>query len=318
MFNWTEIINQVEPRRDFGCVMIDSHRMLICGGQNEESGLKTALIWDCETKASTQIADFPTEISFCRAVFLDGYAYAMGSNTNFFRININDTSSSWEQMSASEQVGAGFALVVSGKRIYQTGGFLKPNSMNSYDPDTDKWEQQPNMPNGVKQHDSVEVNGEIYVIGGLTVPDNHVTGDVMIFSLDGEWKVGPKAPRHSMDHSLTVTGTNIILIGGQPGRLVNPISTVYILDTWKQKWTVLGDNYSLPRSSTCHRAVATNYQLYVFGGCAMRDAESREFLKYSNRIFCIDLKAFGQSNDEPTELGQQNTSAVKPRFLCFC
>lgn len=319
MTNWVALSNENYPRRDFGCVLVDSHRVLVCGGQNEETGLKSAFIWNCETKSSTEIADLPTEIAFCRAVFLDGYAYAMGSNTNFFRINVNDSSSSWERMSASRPVGAGFALVVSGKRIYQTGGYLMPNSMNSYDPDTDKWEQEPNMPNGLRGHDSVEVNGEIYVIGGLTVPDNHVTGDVSIFGIEGVWKVGPKAPRHSMDQSLTVTGTNIIMIGGQPGRVVDPISTVYVLDTWAKKWTVHSDQASLPKSSTCHRAIATNYQLFVFGGCAKRDSNTKEFRNYSESIFVIDLSVFGQSNDGATEpLRPESTTSHKPKFLCFC
>ena len=313
-----------DPRRDFGSAQIDSHRFVICGGQNSEKGaLKSCHLWDCEKNYEKRLHNLPNDgMAFCRAVCVDNFVYVLGSDKNFYRLHVDSMEKRWEEMaSLSSPPGYGHDLVVCDKKIYQIGGKLQPSSVNCFDPAKNAWvENKSQLVKGRTDLTAVAVEEtkEIYIIGGCTVPGNSVVRSVDIFSVkDKTLRSGPNIPNHSRDHSAVVAGKNgIFVIGGQLSTTQPPVADILHLETSSNKqteWTTL--KYKLPKPLIGHNSLATDFKIYVMGGCV--DTKKN----HNDKIFVSDLETLlGKKFHEEEEQVEESSYTAPPpkKSICFC
>ena len=264
--------------RNFGIAKIDAHRMIICGGKNsptcdadaivseiknEDSSKCGCVLWDCERKSWSPLADIPREMPYCRAVFLKGHIYVLNNLQEFFRLETLDMSNGWERRKDSKEVGSGFSLVACDRYIYITGGYLSPQNASRYDPVIDEWKDLPNMPIGRHNHEAVFLGGKLYVIGGRSILSKTALNSLQIFH-NNSWTDGPNLPLGLMGHSAAVSFDSIIVTGGKPTKKLSPVATTYVLNISSLRWTAIG--YNLPKPVCDHASVTTDFKIYLVGG----------------------------------------------------
>jgi len=321
MTSWKKCISLEEHRKDFGCVLIDAHRIIVCGGKHKGRALKSCTLWDCESNTSTPLTALPIEMPFCRAVCLKGHVYVLGSHMEFYSLDIHNMEKGWKEQTNTISPGIGFALVASKTHVYQIGGFLIPTQVSRYNHSSSAWEQLADLPTGRRDHQACLIDDKIYVMGGRTTPDDQVIKSVDIYHEDEGWMSGPDLPKGLMNHAATITNdSNIIVTGGQSSCRSSPLSTTYLLDT-KDKgaaaatttWTALGHN--LPQSLSGHASVSTQFKVYILGG--VHDTEDKV---HSDSVYSIDSSLLNRSTFGAMRMSRSeqvdDDSAPMKFFLC--
>ena len=303
--------------RNFGIAKIDAHRMMICGGENiptcdadavlskiKNEDCSACVLWDCERKSWSPLADIPSHMPYCRAVFLKGHVYVLNNIQEFYRLDTLDLPNEWERRRDSKEVGSGFSLVACDRYIYLTGGYLSPQSASRYDPIIDEWKELPDMPIGRHNHEAVFLSGKLYVIGGRSILSKTALNSLQIF-YKNNWMDGPNLPRGLMGHSAAVSFDSIIVTGGKPTKKLSPVATIYVLNISSLCWTAIG--YNLPIPICDHVSVTTDFKIYIVGGY-------HDNIQGDNvTIYCCDLARFHK--DSTVYFNEPDSH--RKRSLCF-
>jgi N-acetylneuraminic acid mutarotase len=157
-----------------------------------------------------------------------------------------------------------FAMASLGGRIYVAGGFSAESGaepiaqMWSFDPETNVWQGEPEMPGAKSAFSLLAVEGALYAVGG----EGGVPG---MFVYDPEalaWSAAPAPARINRRGAAAVVFEQAIwLIGG----VRDGVSTaeVDIYDVANGNWR---EGPALPAPRAGHAAAVLNGQIHVFGG----------------------------------------------------
>ena len=123
-----------------------------------------------------------------------------------------------------------------------------------------KWRRGPDMPFVMRDIQSVQVQGTLYVGGGLAVGDNDYT--VMTYNISaGKWATLP--PYSTRYFAMTAIDNHLVLVGGR-GRDGVRIKALGVRNEDSKKWTHPYPDMTTPRDSCS--AVVYNQHLVVAGG----------------------------------------------------
>lgn len=261
---WSEM--QHSPRKDFGCVKINSSQILLIGGKRNFSGLKRCDIFDVKSKTWSSSHELPFEMTYCRATIVKRYVYVIGNYREFYRMNMDNMKQGWQRMPPLKTDGLGCELVSDDRWIYRIGGNFDRTSMNRYDTLYNHWEILPDMNFGRDYLRAVIMNKLIYVFGGRAGDTGESPLDsVEIYDIERkEWSVGPSIPKKMYGHSAAAVGNRIVVSGGEKRYGSKAIAKSFILDTRKYDWYFL--DYDLPQGLCGHSAVTFGIDIFLIGG----------------------------------------------------
>ena len=123
-----------------------------------------------------------------------------------------------------------------------------------------KWRRGPDMPFGMGDIQSVQVQGTLYVGGGETGGDN----DYIVMTYDisaGKWATLPPYSTHRF--AMTAINNHLVLVGGRGHDGVSKVLGVWSEDS--KKWTHPYPDMTTPRTS-CSAVVYNQYLVVAEAG----------------------------------------------------
>lgn len=204
-------------------------------------------------------------IVFCLACFLATAPAAVAQSY------IPD-SSFWETKASMNQARSYFPAVNWGRKIYVFGGAIADNgvytnSIEEYNIVSDEWVEKAPLPQPMCAMAAVELNGAIYIIGGMT----DQTGATSIqkvyryFPGVGTFDADTIAPLPATRSFLSAcaAGGKIYAIGGATGFFGAVSNKVYVYDPSDNTWSV-GKDLNIGRAA--HTCAVVGSKIYVMGG----------------------------------------------------
>lgn len=182
----------------------------------------------------------------------------------------------WETKAGMSQIRTYFPSAVANGRIYAFGGivanaggiFTYTDKIEKYDPDTDVWSAAGTLPEPMCAMAAVELDGAIYIIGGVTNPTaSTVNSKVYRYlpatgAFDADTIAALPAPRGYL--SACAAGGKIYAIGGATGFIGTVHNEVYVYDPAVNNWTTLPNGLTIARAAFTSAVVGN--KIYVIGG----------------------------------------------------
>ena len=238
-------------------------------------------------------------------------------------VNVFDPlTGNWTSKSKSPMQIHHFQPVVYKDAIYivgaMTGGYPTEPPLENiwlYYPETDKWEEGPEIPEGRRRGSAGAVlyNDKIYLIGGIEY--GHTSGTSNYFdSYDlktGEWEIHTRAP-HIRDHfAAIVVDDRLYCIGGRNTSVhfednfgaffFATIPYIDVYDFKQQKWFTLREQLPVPTAAAGIVNVG-KYIIYMGG-------EGSQGQAY-NETQCLDITTGQWSQLAPMNTGRHGSSAI--------
>lgn len=215
-------------------VVEDNGNIYVIGGSSGATSYGYVQVYNIETKTWSVKTNMPTARSGAGYAVVNGIIYIFGGYTG---------------------------------NLYTYTGGSAVNTVESYDPATDKWTTRTSMPAALCAPAVASYNGDIYLFGGLT---NSVTSVANVYAynpLDDTWTAKTNMDRNIHSATAVTYNSKIYLIGGrgkdtisssistyQTLRVYNPID-----DTW-----VIKSNMNVTRGGAA--AAVLNDKIYAIGG----------------------------------------------------
>ena len=182
---WTQKADMLTPKKTMTCVV--DGKIYAIGGwltTNEKPHLETVEVYDPATDTWTKAQSMNCARCSAAIGVVNGEIYAIGGlgsspiqeQSDLYLSNVevfNPKTNQWQErteMSAPKALHT--ASVIDGK-IYVIGGYLRENTefkklstIEIYDPRTDHWIQEPDLPMGKWGHKTEVIDGQIYIFGG--------------------------------------------------------------------------------------------------------------------------------------------------------
>ena len=182
---WTQKADMPTPKKTMTCVV--NGKIYAIGGwstTNEKPHLETVEVYDPAIDTWTKAQSMNCARCSAAIGVVNGKIYAIGglgsppiqeqSDLYLSSVEVfNPKTNQWQEgteMSAPKALHT--ASVIDGK-IYVVGGYFKEDgefkklsTIEIYDPTTDHWIQEPNMPIGKWGHKTEVIDGQIYIFGG--------------------------------------------------------------------------------------------------------------------------------------------------------
>lgn len=182
---WTQKADMPIPKKTMTCVV--NGKIYAIGGwltTNEKPHLETVEVYDPATDTWTTAESMNCARCSAAIGVVNGEIYAIGGlssspiqeQSDLYLSNVevfNPKTNQWQkgtEMSAPKALHT--ASVIDGK-IYVIGGYFKKDmefkklaTIEIYDPTTDRWIQEPDMPIGKWGHKTEVIDGQIYIFGG--------------------------------------------------------------------------------------------------------------------------------------------------------
>ena len=202
---WTPKADMPVPRSGGTCVV--DGKIYIIGGSaanRKEWRLDIVDVYDPATDTWAKAKNMNHARSGAAVSVVDGKIYVMGGTgwpqirnhpgPFLSSIEVYDPKTNrWTEKTEMPAPKAGHTASVINRKIYVIGGGFRGNGLyvylstvEVYDPETDRWTQEPDMPIGKSGHAAEVINGEIYIFGGssagvfapLTTVEVYGTGEV--------------------------------------------------------------------------------------------------------------------------------------------
>ncbi|KAK7116792.1 kelch-like protein 6 [Littorina saxatilis] len=206
--------------------------------------------------------------------------------------------------SVPESCGIHFASCTWRNELYISGGTKEVTYFAKYKPGYDDWEVLPDMKHGFEKHAMAAVNGNIYVIGGLSLLRKKSSYTVLVYSIgDKSWsKLNNRLPLAVQDASAAVLGHRIYIFGGREGAK-KPVDVVQCLDTNSGCAYIAG---SLPYP--CGEVIALSD-----GGTIYLLCEGTKVLKMRENFSIADRKEKQAQEMEPEEKAVELVAETKDK-----
>jgi hypothetical protein len=224
--NWNQHVNTLTTKRQsHAAVAMDEHRILITGGWDGDDWLSSVEIFDITNETTTKVPNMNGKRSCHQSIKYENDIYVIGGynggplNT-VKKINMNDLSSGWTQMSAMNEKRGYFAAALYDKYIYVFGGYngRTLSSVERYDIPNNKWEILNSKMNMKRcAHAAVTVGDKIYIIGGWDENYNRLNS-IEIFDISSntfQQENIPRLPIALSGMSAIAIGKWIVVTGGE-------------------------------------------------------------------------------------------------------
>jgi N-acetylneuraminic acid mutarotase len=263
--SWTNKANLPKPMRGTAITcnnkiyFMEAHPKI--SGVYEYSPIKDT--WDKKTDMITQ----GWNVNLAE---VNGIIYAIGGdpfrNRNESYDPINNI---WNTLSPMPTARQHSNCCVVDNKIYVLGGITswadKTDKNEVYDPKTDSWQSLSPLPNPIENPIIASVDNNIYALCGNILWMYDTSSDM--------WETKENCPAWiSVMFGCAVISDKIIIPGGQ-NEEEKAVSSVYIYDTKKDKWSKSTD---LPKPIQIGGITTLNGNLYMIGGC------NNDFSKYDN------------------------------------
>ena len=211
-----------------------------------------------------QYADLPRGITSFGAAVISDWLYVYGGHfgrphhysnisqsNELSRLHLRKPAR-WEMIAKGPRL-QGLGMVAHSGKLYRIGGFTAHNKENEehdlhsvadfvrFDPETERWESLPSLPEPRSSHDAVVIQDKLYVVGGWQLSGEgqqwHETAWVADLSQESiAWKQIPKPPFQRRALSLGQLNGKLYAIGGmqQKGR---PTTRVDVFDLASNTWS---------------------------------------------------------------------------------
>ena len=174
--------------RDGGTCVVDGKIYIIGGGaaNRKERRLDIVDVYDPATDTWAKAKSMNHARSGAAVSVVNGKIYAMGGTgwpqipnhpgPFLSSIEVYDPKTNrWTEKTEMPAPKSGHTASVIDGKIYVIGGGFRGNgpymylsTVEIYDPETDRWTQEPDMPVGKSGHGAAVINGNIYIFGGST------------------------------------------------------------------------------------------------------------------------------------------------------
>ena len=231
----------------------------------KRSGLLPVRLCGDTGSAVNKIADVPKPITSFGAAIVGDQVYAYGGHfgnaheystegqsNELIQLNLKKPEQ-WNILSRGPKL-QGLAMVTDGEKLYRLGGFTAKNQpgdehdlwsqaqVASFDLESQKWSELPNLPEPRSSFDAVILDHVIYVVGGWQMAgEADTTWHETAWSLDLsstplEWKPLANSPFKRRAISLAAFEGKVYVMGGMQER-GGPTTSVAIYDPQKNIWS---------------------------------------------------------------------------------
>ncbi len=222
----------------------------------------------------------PTARTSLGAAEVNGKIYAIGGFTDLNNTEEYDPiTDTWTIKAAMPTPRFSFAIAAYQSKIYCIGGLTGrgapfsssvTGAIEVYDPATNAWEIKQPMPTPRANFEANVVNGQIYLIGGITGGPNSAVSTNQVYDPTSEkWETKQPIPYPVASFSSTVIGNKIYVLGGQ-GNSDDPrnLNITQIYDSTTDSWTI-----GIPMQTTMLNSAACTLtdplgsaRIYLVGG----------------------------------------------------
>ncbi len=182
---WTQKADMPTPKKTMSCVL--DGKIYAIGGwltTHERLRLKTVDVYDPATNRWAKAQSMNRERCSAALSVVNGEIYAiggmswpgMGVETDLYLSSIevfNPKTNQWRARTGMSGPKAYHTASVIDEKIYVVGGYLREgeesktlSTVEIYNPTTDRWTQEPDMPISKWGHATEVVDGQIYIFGG--------------------------------------------------------------------------------------------------------------------------------------------------------
>jgi N-acetylneuraminic acid mutarotase len=191
----------------------------------------------------------------------------------------------WERLAPFPEASEELYGITSGGKLHVFGGLApgwKPKSLHyEYDPATNAWTKNKNIPLPSHHLALAELNGKIYVFGGFKLPDSGPPGWEPINNVweydtqTKEWKALAPLPTARGSVNAAVVNGKVYVIGGAgvhpgsketvvyPTRPHRSVATNEVYDPATNKWETKSP---MPTARNHAAAGVVNNKIYIIGG----------------------------------------------------
>ncbi len=251
--------------------------------------LSTVDVYDTQTNTWHTVANMPTPRVAPQAAVFSNEIYVFGGYDRkgpggAFRYKktvemYNAATDTWTKKRDIPTLRHAFMTAVVDEKIYLIGGSVHDKKLGRdvatglvevYDPLTNRWKKDVDMPTERGATDAVTVNGKIYVIGGWNwrwgpLADKFATSIEEYNPKTGQWRELADMPMLKFWFASVAIDNEIYTIGGANtpgGNKVTRLGDVDVYNPTPNKWREV-EALTIPKST---RAVVANGTIYALGG----------------------------------------------------
>jgi N-acetylneuraminic acid mutarotase len=223
---WTYKTDMPRPRNGHSISLVDGKIYIVGGGNAAEIPHAKVDVYDPLTGDWTTAADMKTPRMNHAAVVLNGKIYTIGGMGNpspgypalHTAEAYDPTTDTWETKADLKTERKYHAACTWNGRIYVFGGITGTigsggvllSSVEVYDPVTDTWTEGTNMPTPWFGCNGIELNGKIYIIGGIVTDDLYPIPTVYVYNPRRD--LLPLIEKITLDRSYAKPGIDSVLI----------------------------------------------------------------------------------------------------------
>lgn len=205
-------------------------------------------LFDPQTNTWTTLTDKPLPVFDARAAVINGLIYVPGGYPDLNDLQPTNILDIYETSTGQWHSGAqlpiplsGYGLVAFEGQLFIFGGWdgtKYRDSVFSYDPTTDAWQEHTSMPTARAYPGAAEASGKMYVIGGiyndLPVNANEIYTPSHDHNDANPWETGFPIPENRMGNQTVTIADTIYVFGGDPDRS-NRYGLIYFpqTDVWR-------------------------------------------------------------------------------------
>jgi N-acetylneuraminic acid mutarotase len=224
---WSPLSPMHNARSGLGVVSVLG-KIYAIGGSNDKTVLNTVEEYNPATNSWTAKSSMPTARNgFAIAVYQSKiyvFGGSIGNGSGFLANNevYDPVSDIWEQKRSMSIPRADLSACVVGDKIYLIGGrnytsaspgYRQTNINEVYDPNSDTWAREANIPIGVQGYASAVVDNKIYIMGGVkfgsSVNSDIVNSNQVYDTNSGTWSTAANLPSINSYAGCAITSGNM-------------------------------------------------------------------------------------------------------------
>jgi len=292
---WVIYSPMPQARSETAAALVDG-RLYLIGGNDEQNPSPVVQVYDVASDRWSEVSPAPVALHHAAAAVVGGKIYLVGGfQLPFGQREPVDTLwmydpalDSWQARAPMGAPRGSAAVVVVNDRIYAFGGERKrPVGSNPpytpvddaavYDPQSDRWEELPDLRYRRDHLAAAAVNGLIYVMGGRDRPAYDLTFNEVFDPATRTWDMrGPMLTGRS-GHTSAVVDGEIYTFGGE-GNVNSPIGIydeVEAYDPAADRWRALSP---MPVARHAVPAVAVGDRIFLPGGSTRQGGQVTSLL----------------------------------------
>lgn len=260
----------------------------------------------------SNVSTMPLPNFEANAVALDGYIYVSGGITakrslkNLYRFD--PKTNTWEELAPMPDFRNHHGMVVMDGKIYVAGGMIGETSFDGqaktfwvYDPQTNEWTVLAEMPFGRTAGGIAEIDGKLYVTGGMSPRGNDPTELWVYDPVTNSWDDSLAHLPTQRDHVIVVSYAKKLYVIG--GRYSTNLATVEIYDPVTDSWSQGAD---MPTGRSGMAFAIIHDQLHAIAG---EDVDGgRVYMKHE--VFDFASQTWFSLHDIPRPLNAPSAAVV--------